>query len=514
MVVSTLKRMTRYAAMARDAHKLRSTDQEHVRQLVRSHLVTRMGRMRGLPQKLGQMLSFSKQGNEEAAAQFAVLQEQAEPLPMKVVRPVIEAAWECELESVLSDIDPAAHAASLGQVHRATTHDGQMVAVKVQYPGIREAILDDLKMLGWLSIPVGNLRRGFDLSAYQETILQDVEQELDYRQEAAGQRAFAEWSTTEPFLATPRVIDELSTENVLVSEWQEGDHWNTVCETWDKKEKRDLANGMLRFFLDGLFHKGMMQADWHPGNFRFRRTGGHVQLLAYDFGSVFRPSTDERLGLARLIRATIDRSESPWPLFLKLGFQPEYLEPLASKLPSLCRVLFEPFCSENPYDIANWRLSERVSDILGADRWNFRIAGSARLVFLLRAFHGLAYYLEGLGTPIFWQRPFDACTKTLTGEMADLALPSIDSSECDFGSMAKNLKIRVREQGQTKVQLTLYASSIDNLDALLNDDVKQQIDQQGIDLKQIVADVRSRGYAPASLFCLADGDKQIDVWLE
>jgi len=515
MAVSTLKRMTGYASMARDAYRLRSTDEEQVRTQVRSHLIARMGKMRGLPQKLGQMLSISEQCNEGGAAdQFAALQEQAEPLPLEVVRPIMESAWGCDLEDVLSEIEPVAHAASLGQVHRATTRDGTEVAVKVQYPGIHAAVVADLKMLGWLSVPVGNLRRGFDISSYRETILEDLGRELDYRQEASQQMAFGRWTSADPFLIVPEVFSQLSTDKVLVTRWQEGDHWNIVRESWNKQQKRCLANGMLRFFLHGLFVQRMMQADWHPGNFRFRRSGDQAQLLLYDFGCMVQPTKDEQLALARLIRATVERSESPWPLLLKLGFKREYLEPLADKLPALCRVLFEPFCCEYPYDLVDWRLGERVSDILGPDRWNFRIAGPARLVFLLRAFHGLAFYLEGLATPIFWQRAFKPCAAALAPEIDDLQLPAEAKPECDFGSMARHLKMRVRENGRTKVELTQYASRIDHLGDLLDEDVKQRIERQGIDLVKIVADVRRGGYTPTHIFELTEGAKQIDVWLE
>jgi hypothetical protein len=239
-----------------------------------------------------------------------------------------------------------------------------------------------------------------------------------------------------------------------------------------------------------------------------------AQLLLYDFGCIYQPTKDERLVLARLIRATIDRSESPWPLLLKLGFNREYLEPLADKLPALCRVMFEPYCCEYPYDLADWNLGQRVSNILGDDRWNFRIAGPAGLVFLLRAFHGLAYYLEGLETPIFWQQPFQTCLASIGSEINDLQLPASIKPDCDFNSLARYLKMRVREDGRTKVELTQYASGIDRLDDLLDQDVKQRIKQQGIDLIQIVADVRRGGYAPTKVFELTEGPKQIEVWLE
>ncbi len=223
-----------------------------------------MGRMRGLPQKLGQMLSFSLGHEEQAVDQYATLQQGAEPLALEVVRPVMEAAWGCPLEDVLSDIDPAAYAASLGQVHRTTLRDGRAVAIKVQYPGIRDTVMADLKMLGWLGTPFGNLRQGFDLTAYRETILHDLERELDYECEAKQQRAFAAWAAYDQFLIVPSVIDHLSTANVLVTEWQEGDHWNDVCANWNDTQKRSLANVMLQFFLGGIFQHGRMQADWHP----------------------------------------------------------------------------------------------------------------------------------------------------------------------------------------------------------------------------------------------------------
>ena len=86
--------------------------------------------------------------------------------------------------------------------------------------------------------------------------------------------------------------------------------------------------------------------------------------------------------------------------------------------------------------------------------------------------------------------------------------------ECNFASLARYLKMRVREDGRTKVELTQYASGIDRLDNLLDENVKLRIKQQGIDLAKIVADVRRGGYTPTKVFELTEGAKQIEVWLE
>ena len=106
--------------------------------------------------------------------------------------PVIAEQWNCDPETVFSEIEPHGRAASLGQVHRATLRDGRTVAIKVQYPGIRQAVEADLKMLGWLSKPVGDLRRGFDLTDYRGAIRDSLDEELDYVREAEHQRRYAE----------------------------------------------------------------------------------------------------------------------------------------------------------------------------------------------------------------------------------------------------------------------------------------------------------------------------------
>lgn len=512
MVFTPLQRLAGYADLARHAVALRrADDDEHVRGQARRHLAQRMGRLRGLPQKLGQMLSFT--ADDEAAEDYGLLQQSAEPLPLESILPVLQDAWRRPLEQVLADIDPRAAAASLGQVHRAITADGRQVAVKVQYPNIRRSIEADLGMLGWLSAPLGNLRRGFDLSGYRRVILEDIDRELDYRLEAETQREFARWAEQRPLLAVPRVVDDLSTEKVLVTDWQEGDEFADVAH-WEPSERAALARGLVDWLLEGMFDRGLLHADLHPGNVRFRRGPAGVQLLLYDFGCVFRPSPRQRLLLLRLIRAAVRRHESPWPLLLELGFRREWLAPMAAKLPALCRLLFEPFVAEYPYNVAEWRLSERVADVLGDDRWNFRIAGPPELILLLRTFHGLQYYLARLEAPVFWSRAIAPYFERYADEMASLELPKQDAADCSFATLARHLKIRVTQNGRVKVELTSYASGIDNLDELLDDQLQRKIAAQSIDLADIVRDVRRRGYAPGPVFTLAEEEKRVEVWLQ
>jgi predicted unusual protein kinase regulating ubiquinone biosynthesis (AarF/ABC1/UbiB family) len=388
------------------------------------------------------------------------------------------------------------------------------VAIKVQYPGIREAVHLDLKLLGWLSVPVGDLRRGFDLSGYREVILNDIERELDYRQEAEFQRAFCRWADDNPFLAVPKLVDELCTSNVLVSQWEEGDHWRDVQKSWNPREQDELGNRLTEFFHQGLFQRGLLHADWHPGNLRFRRTDFGVQLLLYDFGCVYQPSDEDRFTLLRLIRAACRQDESPYPLFLRLGFRDDYLQPMCKKVPALCKVLFEPYGAEFPYDLRNWQLGERFGDILGDDRWNFRIAGPPALIFLLRAFQGLLVYVKQLQARTEWNQIVRPLFEQFVDPLQKLQLPPNSQQANDFGALAQHLKIRVQENGQTKVQVTFRASVIENLETLIEDEIKERIERQGVKLNQLVADVRRRCYAPGSVFQLTDGAKEVSVWLE
>ncbi len=512
MALQTLKRAADYAGLGKDALGLYSSS-EQVRRRANEHICLRMGKLRGLPQKVGQMLSFSNADEDANSQDYAALQESAEPLPWEDIRPLLEQEWGKCVDDVLATVDRRGIAASLGQVHRGTLLDGREVAIKLQYPGIEQAVKTDLKALGLLSIPLGNLKRGFDLAGYREAIGEDMRQELDYTQEADHQRALYQSTLNDDSLVVPGVIDELSGQTVLVSCWEEGDHWNEVRKNWTTLEKRRLATTLLGLFLRGLLQNGLMQADWHPGNVRFRRSESDSQLVLYDFGCMCQPSDEQRIALARLMQATIEGSESPYRLLLAIGFDPEYLEPLADKLPAVCRVLFEPFCMERHYAPADWKLGERVGGILGDDRWNLRIAGPPNFVFVLRAFHGITHYLQGLGVSFDWRTQFENAVAPVLPLFDSLALPTDDTAS-DFRTVAKHLVIRVSNKGRTTVQLTQMAACIERLDELLDDELKQRIVDEGIDLDAIVAEVRQRGYAPGSVFQLTGGEKQVEVKLE
>jgi hypothetical protein len=119
-----------------------------------------------------------------------------------------------------------------------------------------------------------------------------------------------------------------------------------------------------------------------------------------------------------------------------------------------------------------------------------------------------------LGVPINWQRAIAPILSRRAAQLDTLPLPDNCGIANDFSALARHLKIRVREAGKTKIELTCRAHSIEFLDELLDPGVQQRIVQRGLDLSRLVADVRRRGYAPGPVFELTEGSKTVAVWLE
>jgi predicted unusual protein kinase regulating ubiquinone biosynthesis (AarF/ABC1/UbiB family) len=508
-----LTRTIEYADLARHARTLRQSSDDQVRQNARSHLVARMGKLRGLPQKIGQIISMAGDGQDNT--EFDALTDRADALAFDEIRPVIEKAWGKSVASVVTTINEEGLAASLGQVHRATLHDGREVAIKVRYPGIRKAVMHDLRVLGWLSAPLGDLRRGFDLGEYRQVILEDIEQELDYRIEAEHQKRYGRLMSGLSEWVVPKVIDELSTDSVLVSEWVEGQRIETAAD-WTKSDRDALASSLLQGFFHMLFDHGMIHADPHPGNYRFAKTDTGPKIILYDYGSVATFSDRDRVALLKLIAMTTDRSGDPFSALVSMGFNPDLLSPIRGKLAALCTVLFEPFTQRGKFDTRGWQLGERSDAILGDDRWNFRMSGPAGMILVLRAFRGLIYYLEKLDTDAWWSGRLAPVMARHAAELNDLDLSEFESNTNAFDTLANHLRIAVFESGRTKVALTFPASSVDRLEDLIDRDLMARIRQQNIDVDELILNVRRSAYEPQTLFSLDEspGTKGVRVWLE
>lgn len=511
---SMITRSLGYAGLAKGMWDVSRASDETVKHNAQRHLAERMGKLHGLPQKIGQMLSLSEKDDLPGA--FSKLTDAADPLPFDVIERVLAAQWGAPVDSVVSEIDPWGHAASLGQVHRAALHDGREVAIKVAYPGIRDAVMADLKVLGWLSAPVGDLRRGFNMPDYRSEILRDLNDELDYRTELRNQLRFRALASVMDGLIVPEPIADRSTDQVLVSVWEDG---CTIEEavSWPAPARAQLGRLLLNHFLTCVFDHGLIHGDPHPGNYRFRLSPDEsVSIVLYDYGSVASIDQLDRMLLLRLVDASNTRKGDPMSLLVALGFNPDLLSPIRQKLPAVCSVLFEPFGYTHKFDLGGWNRAHRLDDILGDDRWNFRMAGPAKLIFLMRAFRGLLYYLERLQEPVSWGLMVKPLLERHAADMRNIDLAEDVAGEGGFEALARHLRIEVHRNGTKKVSLTLPSGAVEDLDAVIDADLAERIRAQGTDIKAIVRDVRRRGYAPMELFALDEpnGERRVRVWIE
>lgn len=248
-----------------------------------------LGELKGALMKLGQMASYLDQGMPEATRDILrQLQQEAPPMAPELAAGVIVAELGAPPEEVFAEWDPVPIAsASIGQVHRAMLHDGRAVAVKVQYPGVDEAIRADLTSAGVVFTMMRAMFPGLDSGPLVEELRERIIEELDYRIEADNQRLFADFYRGHPSIHIPEVVDELCTGKVLVTELAPGVRFEELLG-WSKAE-RDLAGETIyRYVFGSLYRLGAFNGDPHPGNYLFE-PGGRVTFLDYGLVKRFTP---------------------------------------------------------------------------------------------------------------------------------------------------------------------------------------------------------------------------------
>ena len=189
-------------------------------------IVAALGTMKGAAMKLGQVMSFLDVGlvpeehREEFQRKLGELRDAAPKVRFSDMRKVIESELGESIEDVFAafETEPVA-AASIGQVYRARLHDGRDVAVKVQYPGVAQAVRADMQNLGIILRLMKRIAPGLDVKSTAEEIRARIGDELDYELEAQNQRTLARIFRGHPFIRVPEVVSSLSREKVLVTEY-------------------------------------------------------------------------------------------------------------------------------------------------------------------------------------------------------------------------------------------------------------------------------------------------------
>lgn len=267
------------------AERRRELDEQFAIQSA-ADVATQLGSMKGAAMKLGQMLSFQIEGLPPAAQRsLASLQADVPPMAPSLAEQVIEESLGKHPSRLFLDWNPVpVAAASIGQVHRATLRDGTEVAVKVQYPGVADAISADLANVKWIHRMLSAVAlRNLDIDELVTELRQRMSEEVDYELEASRQQRFSDRYRDHPFIHVPGVIADLSSRVVLTTEWADGLSWAEFEEVATPAQRQHLGESLFRFVQGALYRFHEFNGDPHPGNYRIT-PGGRLTVL--DFGLV------------------------------------------------------------------------------------------------------------------------------------------------------------------------------------------------------------------------------------
>jgi len=332
-------------------------------------VVKRLGNMKGAFMKLGQMASYLDQGMPEHMRKtLAVLQQDAPPMSPELAAQAVQAELGAPPSELFAefDIDPIA-AASIGQVHRAITHDGLAVAVKVQYPGVDEAIANDLSNAEPL---LRIMRRAFpslDPEPLVKELTDRLVEEVDYVLEARNQQLFSDYYAGHPFVHVPLVVPDLSTQRVLTTELASGHRFDEVV-TWSPQERNLAAETLYRFTFGSMYRLRAFNGDPHPGNYLFR-PGGKVTFLDYGLVKHFEPETIENF--MKLIKSMV--IDDDMVSFRSEAIRQNLLAPGAEQAISESQVrqyfahFYEFVLSDGPYTVTPEYASATVRQIFAFD---------------------------------------------------------------------------------------------------------------------------------------------------
>jgi predicted unusual protein kinase regulating ubiquinone biosynthesis (AarF/ABC1/UbiB family) len=251
-------------------------------------LVEMLGEMKGAAMKLGQLASFYEfsaptdyLGTYKDA--LTMLQNSAPPMDPELSRRVIEGEFGRPVREVFDDFeDDAIASASIGQVHRARLKTGEQVAVKVQYPGVDDAVRSDLKNVTAMTKLAVAIAPNLDPSEVAREIRDRVLEELDYEREARNQARFASIFEDHPYIVIPAVYPDFCRTRVITQEYIEGEPFLSAFD-WEPEARDRLGEILFRFFYGGFNRFGIFSADPHPGNYKLL-PDGRVAFL--DFGLV------------------------------------------------------------------------------------------------------------------------------------------------------------------------------------------------------------------------------------
>ncbi|WP_424932476.1 ABC1 kinase family protein [Amaricoccus macauensis] len=332
-----------------------------------------LGQMRGAAMKLGQMLSMDAGVvlPPEMTDILSALRSDAPHMPPAQLRDVLDAEWGSGWYGRFDrfDVRPFA-AASIGQVHRARMPDGRDLAIKVQYPGVRDSIDSDLDNAAALLRLPGLIPRDMDLSPVLREAKRQLHIEADYLSEGRNLMAFhGLLGDTDAFLL-PEVQADLSTPQVLAMTYLECQPLEALTDAPQALRDR-VAGDLIELVLRELFAFRLMQTDPNLANYRFDPATGRIVLL--DFGAVMPIAPELSAAFRRLLNAALE--DDPDAIRAEMQEIGYFSEETAPRHIALCIEMFRtamaPLRQSAPFDFGHSDLLDVLHGMghaMGRDR--------------------------------------------------------------------------------------------------------------------------------------------------
>jgi predicted unusual protein kinase regulating ubiquinone biosynthesis (AarF/ABC1/UbiB family) len=393
-----------------------------------------LGSMKGAAMKVGQLLSYIDVDLDPAWAdvyqeRLAGLADQAPPSDAATMEATVTQEYGAHPRDVFAVWDPEPLAvASIGQVYRARLRTGEDVAVKVQHPGIAEAVEADLANVDTLGQLVRLVAPEVDPRDLLVELRDRVVAELDYQQEAAFQQAFVDRYAGHPFIRVPAVHHEYCRPRVLVTDYVEGDTFAQMRANATAADRDRYGEIIFRFVFGSLYRFRIFNSDPHPGNFLFCGDGT-VAFLDYGSSKAFSSSARERLQAVHRAVAAEDRAALRHTM-VEAGLMPADSEADIEVVLDWFRLLREPMMRDEPYtytpDYARRVIGASTNPESPYRPTLHQLAMPADYLLLNRITFGVNSLLARLEPTANWQR--------VMAELSEGAAPATDlgAAESDF----------------------------------------------------------------------------------
>lgn len=423
-------------------------------------------------------------------------------------------------EQVFDGLEILSDKASLSTVYLTTLKsEGKKVVIKKKRENVDRLIKEQFSFFRLLSLlqkwsPFQ--KHDFDFKAYLDECQSMIEKELNYFEEAQSQIHFSQLNKHRPQVLVPEVYQDFVFKDWFVQGYINADDYLELLEKWPANHKEPLLYLFCQTFLEQLFVDGYVQGDSHLGNYLFVRDETNFERVVFlDFGAHLKLSDHERkalLCLFDLVHQTQLSSQKIQHLLTVLGFDEKKLAQLGPLLVSVIQQMLyvlsnDRACLLDPKDMPS------IEELLQEQKWVLRSSGPPRFLQIMRAFYGLSALLKKAQVPLNYYQIYARFRSQNPDLLLNIHLAPIKVETMNTSSQAKNLKIIVKKNGVTSVDLSMPITSLYDLEDLLPTNAAQTLKEMGMNIEEIKNKAIRSGLIAQTLFEWSSGEKSYQVSL-